>query len=371
MCDKAIVLELKEAYALAIKEGGEVVRIKRKNDLAVGDQIYILEEDLYYKEKTNRVISFPAARKMRDSFTRHGSNQKTLSRIAGMAAMIVLCISLFLLPQMTLTAYAQASFDGDACIQVEMDQNYRIIHAFSPDNSVSPEELTGLEGKYISEIRSELLRFYGTEDILIGYAFKSSNQDQGALRQELYGLFAGYNTIWLFGSTEDIQASAERNISLGKYIAGKELSNDAIDDVLEDLELAELLRILQADSKWLEIPEFKEALEDRLESILEDKDDHENDTDDDGIIGKSDTDNQEDDDYDDEHQDVRESEMPQNQPEFEKGSEAEDDFDNNPDVQSNSDTIIVDTDASEIAESDQNGVSDGSFEEEYDAETED
>lgn len=41
MIKKVIVLELKDDYALAMEEGGSIIRIKKKDGLSVGDKIWL------------------------------------------------------------------------------------------------------------------------------------------------------------------------------------------------------------------------------------------------------------------------------------------------------------------------------------------
>ena len=52
MYHKVMVMEVKEHYALAMGEDGQIVRIRYKAGMQIGDCIYILEEDLYQEEKT-------------------------------------------------------------------------------------------------------------------------------------------------------------------------------------------------------------------------------------------------------------------------------------------------------------------------------
>ncbi|EJX01263.1 hypothetical protein EVA_10632, partial [gut metagenome] len=89
MIEKVLILELKEAYALAMEEGGSVVRIKRKSGLSVGDEIYILPEDLY--EQTENAILVPIANAQTKK--NRTKRQKIWTNVLKVAAVFVLLIT--------------------------------------------------------------------------------------------------------------------------------------------------------------------------------------------------------------------------------------------------------------------------------------
>lgn len=53
---KVLVMEIKENYCLVMTQDGEILRIKRKKDMKVGDQIFILQEDLYQGESEEQPV---------------------------------------------------------------------------------------------------------------------------------------------------------------------------------------------------------------------------------------------------------------------------------------------------------------------------
>lgn len=114
MYKRVIVLELKTAYALVMEEGGAILRIYRKDGLAVCDTIYVLPEDIYQEKRASAVIPFPVGGKASSSCRKH-SGKSVWLKLGGMVAMLALCISLFL-PRLSVTAYAVASFDGASSI---------------------------------------------------------------------------------------------------------------------------------------------------------------------------------------------------------------------------------------------------------------
>ncbi len=219
MYKKAIVMEIKAAYAIAMEEGGSIIRIKKKDGLAVGDSIYVLPEDLYQKEEAcagsschrfqRKLIPFP------------GIKKSPLVKIASIAAMLILCITLAI-PQLTVTTYAQASFDGAGSIQLSLDRHLQIIKAVSPDQSVSDSVLKTLHGKHINEVGNTLRSACGFDDVLVGYALTSEKEDASSLDQELRTLFPSHSVTFINGTSQDIENAEKESLSLGKYLTSQQ-----------------------------------------------------------------------------------------------------------------------------------------------------
>lgn len=267
MYKKVIVLELHEAYALAMEEGGTVLRIKKKEGLSVGDTVYVLPEDLYCKKKPSAALAWAGAGCVRNS---PAYQKSKWMRVAGLAAMLALCVFL-LVPQATPIAYALASFDGDASVQVELDEEYHIIKASSPDGSVPAEALNSLVGKGIEESGPTLRELCGSGSVLLGYTFMNDNDEDLFLDKELRVLFEGQPVVCLAGNFVDFQTADGQMLSLGSYLLEKHMIEDDLDDILECLSAGELEQMLKSNPYWLKNPDFREVLEDRRQAICEAK----------------------------------------------------------------------------------------------------
>lgn len=212
-------MEIKAAYAIAMEEGGSIIRIKKKDGLSVGDSIYVLPEDLYQGQEAcsdsslhrfpRKLVPFP------------GIKKSSLVKIASIAAMLILCITL-VIPQLTVTTYAQASFDGAGSIQLSLNRNLQIIKAVSPDQSVSDSVLKALHGKHINEAGETLRSACGFDDVLVGYALTSEQEDASSLDQELRALFPSHSVTFINGTSQDIENAEKESLSLGKYLTGQQ-----------------------------------------------------------------------------------------------------------------------------------------------------
>ncbi|MFR5713212.1 MAG: anti-sigma factor domain-containing protein [Clostridium sp.] len=219
MYKKAIVMEIKAAYAIAMEEGGGIIRIKKKDGLSVGDSIYVLPEDLYHQK--NACAGFSGSGSKRTLVFLPSVQKSTLFKIASIAAMLILCITL-VIPQLSVTTYAQASFDGAGSIQLSLDRSFQIIKAVSPDQSVPDSVLRALRGKRINDAKEDLYSACGSDSILVGYALTDENEDSSALASHLESLFPSQSVTFVTGTNQDIENAAKEELSLGKYLADQQ-----------------------------------------------------------------------------------------------------------------------------------------------------
>lgn len=262
---KVIVLELKDDYALAMEEGGSIIRIKKKDGLSVGDKIYILPEDLYQQAQEYTIIPFSVKSKSE----KRSSNPNSWNHLIGVAAMLAIVITL-LLPKITLPACAEVSFDGISGIQIELDRYGRILDADSPDNSVSDESLLTLKKKKLKDAEAEIYDLCGSETILIGYANLKDSEKDKRLIQMIQSLFPEQPVVYLQGDPDDIHMAESKSISLGKYLM-EQKKTDELEKILSTLPKEKIKQLLQENPKWID-EDLRESLEEHIEEHDNDND---------------------------------------------------------------------------------------------------
>ena len=187
MLKKAIVLEIREAYVLAMEEGGAIVRLIRRGPLAEGDAIYFLPEDLYQAERLASVTPLYAGRARR-------SRRGLWMRVGSLAAVLLLFLLAFF-PQGQATAYALVSLSGERGVELELSREGTILRAVSDSDAVSEQTLRALQDSSLGESAETLLEYLRAQDELelrlspfYGYASCKNDQDQAnAVYQDMRG----------------------------------------------------------------------------------------------------------------------------------------------------------------------------------------
>lgn len=249
MYRKVIILEVKEQYALAMDEGGEVIRIRNRDGLNMGDRVYVLPEDLYVVEAVRvEKTGKNSGNKGKEGRSGSGSSRRnSWARIAGMAAVLILCITL-LFPQIPdTTVFAQVSFDGDSSIQLALDPDSKILHASSPDQSVDADALTALEGRTLSDVTGDLMRLCGTGSLMIGYVPLEDAQSSASMISEIQKLFGTQSTVILIGRPEDLSLAAKNSKSLGRFLMDRYDAGEVLKTLQQKMQELPTWMIDQAD----------------------------------------------------------------------------------------------------------------------------
>lgn len=261
MYSKVIVLEIKSKYCLAMTDEGVIIRIMKKDNVKVGDRIYILDEDLYHNEnKASIIIPFPTVRR------------KTFLKASSIAVAIILCFSIILaFPQLNTRACAAISIDAASDIQLKLNKDYKVISAVSYGNTVPEKELKKMIGQKLIDIKPELISLFGkdSEPLLIGYALQQNSHSvtEEYIKDYLDNVFPHEKAIYVKGVLNDIIVSNQRQMSIGLYLASMEILNNELEDVLDEMDLKQILDLLKKRPDLMTDENVREVLEEKRDRI--------------------------------------------------------------------------------------------------------
>ncbi len=295
---KAILMEIKEDYCLALTDDGFIIRIKKRRGVSVGGKIYVLEEDLY-KDVSNDNISSVSNRKIVKS--------DLLKRASLVAAAILTFITAGLFNLSQREVYAVVSIDSDSSVQMELNKNNKIKSVTSLNGSVNQTLLRSFVGKDFSSSKEELINLASSNKApaVIAYATTKEDKDYSdSLKRQLED-FADKgdkdDIIHLKGTSEDFKSSIKSKQSLGIRILSKIAEENRFEDILEgnsamEISLEELLDLLrripslQYEKQLIEIIENKIAELNKLNDEIHKEDSNELDDDTDNNAEDSATD---------------------------------------------------------------------------------
>lgn len=254
MCEKAVVLEIKDDYCLAMTEDGRVVRIRKKAGVREGQKIYILEEDLYDVSESVKgaaVLPFFGSEKKSRSGNRDRRKEKAvLTKVLTAAAAVLIFAGTLSLPQITDPAYASVSFDGEKSVQLKLDDENRVLSAKSYDGTVEADVLSDMEGRSLEQLWDVLSDFSEPDEPLLvaGAPVKrGAEENADALEEEICRNLKGEN-LFLRGEKEDVRQAEKQNKSLGLYLLEKAVDEDILAEYFDDEQdekLAEFLKKYQ------------------------------------------------------------------------------------------------------------------------------
>lgn len=281
---KAIVVEIKEKYIIVMKDGGEIVRINKKNDLKIGETIFCLDEDIY----NGRVES------------KNKGLKNLLIPLGAVAALLLIFINpIFNRFSSNLNnTYAVLTFDVNPSIEFNLDAKGKIIDVKGINDDGKMLDINTIKGLTVEEGAVKLKEILTNNNylgngnsVLVGFSFLGGDnlQYEEKVQNVVKTTFNDTNVAFIKGNEQSLAMAEQQGISLGKYEAISQLDEEGIEEAFENLSTQELLDLLKANNSNLflnedALDELQDELEDRLEDEQEDEDDnndYDNDNDDD------------------------------------------------------------------------------------------
>lgn len=268
---KGIVMEIKDEYAVVFKDDSTMVRVKLKDNMRVGDTLIFLDEDIYEKElkktyKNKMIIS--------------------LISIAAMLALVVLP----LIKNNQLSPYALVSLDVNPSIQFELDKELKIVDIYGINKDASNLNLDEVKGLALDKgmeklkiILEEANYNLKNDSAIVGFTFLDAGDDiayEDDVKNIIGKTLNESKILYLKGNKADSDKAKEQGVSLGRYEAELNIDDD-VEDVIEDMPVEEILKLLNNKSGIYLNEDVREELQDELEDRREeqyeddDKDDEE------------------------------------------------------------------------------------------------
>lgn len=275
---KAVVMEIKDNYAIVMKSDSTIVRVKIKENMNVGDMLVFLEEDLFIKEESTN--------------TKPSIKNKAIITILSIAAVL----GIFILPMLNKSndaPYAVVSLDINPSIELELDENKNIVNVNSLNEDGNKLDLDNLKGLSLEKGINELKIILDNngyklmnDSIIVGFTFLTDSEDidyEDYIKNMLSKNLDESKIAYLKGNKQDYEESHKEGISIGRYEAKLDIDEDILEDELENMSVEELLNLLNNKNIYLNeeiLDEIKDEVEDKLEET-ETNDDNEDEDDND------------------------------------------------------------------------------------------
>ena len=261
--NKVIIMEVKDDYAIVMTSDFEFIKIKKKKSMTEGQKIYIVDEDICQGgEKTSL------------------SNKNKLLKILGLIAILLgILLLAFLFNPFKKNTYATASFDGDASIELSLDENKKITEAISRDDSIPSGELENLKGKSFEYGLDEIDDYLENDNYILASCYVPSGENDNyiddirtTIDKELS------DVIFINANKDDIKQAQKENKTLGQYKLQSVASLSEFEKYIDNVNYNKLDRFVLTNSNLIKNSTYiREQIKNKQSN---DKDDDEDDDDD-------------------------------------------------------------------------------------------
>ena len=217
--NKGLIMELKKDYAIVLNDDGRMEKIQIKPQMSVGQKIFYFEEDII---KASAQRSF-----------RYSSFMKSFGSIAA----LFLIVFTFFYNYTFNKTYAVVSLDINPSIQIEVDNNQKILNVKGMNDDGKNIDFTAVKGKNINDgikaikdilVEKEYLK--NNKDVLVGFAYVKNGDEslyEESIKDAVLANFDTENVTYVKAEDKkDVQQAKEQGISLGRYEAAKVVSEE-------------------------------------------------------------------------------------------------------------------------------------------------
>ena len=261
--NKVIIMEVKDDYAIVMTSDFEFIKIKKKKSMIEGQKIYIVDEDICQGgEKTSL------------------SNKNKLLKILGLIAILLgILLLAFLFNPFKKDTYATASFDGDASIELSLDENKKITKAISRDDSIPSGELENLKGKSFEYGIDEIDDYLENDNYILASCYVPSGENdnyiddiKSTIDKELS------DVIFINANKDDIKQAQKENKTLGQYKLQSVASLSELEKYINNVNYNKLDKFVLTNSDLIKnSTHMRQQIKNKR---LNDKDDDDDDDDD-------------------------------------------------------------------------------------------
>lgn len=218
---KGLIMELKKDYAIMLNDDGSMDKIVIKPGMAVGQKIFYFDEDII------KVSSSSQGKFKYNVF---------MKSFGSIAALFLIAFTFFYNMNINRTC-AIVSLDINPSIQIEVDNNAKIIKVEGMNDDGKSIDFTGIKGcninegiKTIKDILVEKEYLKNNKDVLVGVAFVKDG-DKAAYEENIKeAVFSTFDTETIAyikaEDKDDVIQAKEQGISLGRYEASKAVADE-------------------------------------------------------------------------------------------------------------------------------------------------
>jgi hypothetical protein len=232
---KAIVLEVKRKYAVAMTEDKKIIRLTKKPDMNENQMVYYFIEDFYA-----------------------GGSTKTSEKIHFFRVGIAFaCVLLFLLVSITNLhgpidrVYAMVTFDVNPSLEVFIDEDEQVKY-IEPLNEEAKKLIKGYSARekklsqvleYLTKTSVELGYLTDQGIVLVSYTGLDSQGDTTIPTMDNYinQYQETYTLVYARPTEEEAKEAQDQGLSVGKYILMKQSKSDIDEKDVKTLKISELI----------------------------------------------------------------------------------------------------------------------------------
>ncbi|EGT4144391.1 anti-sigma factor domain-containing protein [Clostridium perfringens] len=266
---KGIIIDIHDKYIIVMNESGGLLKIKRKENVNIGQAILFTDDDIIVDKKVNKIIKIWTV------------------PIVTAALIFISIVSGIINVNNKNTPYALLTFDINPSFSIEVNKDNTVINAVALNDDAKSLDIDKIKNKSLNDalklIKTSLKenkKFEDKNSLIVGFSFLGENKNvefEDNVKAVINENFNDFKIVYIQGDKGDHEEAKKVGISLGKYSINKRLNNRFSEEQMKNIAIDELIDIFNEEN--INLKDNEEDYDD-----VNDEKDHDNKIDSDNEI---------------------------------------------------------------------------------------
>ena len=270
---KGVIIDIHDKYIIVMDESGGLLKIRRKENVNIGQAILFTDDDIIVNKKVNKIIIIWTV------------------PIVTAALIFISIVSGIINVNNKNTPYALLTFDINPSFSIEVNKDNTVINAVALNDDAKSLDIDKIKNKSLDDalklIKTSLKenkKFEDKNSLIVGFSFLGENKNvefEDNVKAVINENFNDFKIVYIQGDKGDHEEAKKVGISLGKYSINKRLNNRFSEEQMKNITIDELIDIFNEEN--INLKDNEEDYDD-----VNDEKNHDNKTDSDNEIEQDD-----------------------------------------------------------------------------------
>lgn len=266
---KGIIIDIHDKYIIVMNESGGLLKIRRKENVNIGQAILFTDDDIIVDKKVNKIIKIWTV------------------PIVTAALIFISIVSGIINVNNKNTPYALLTFDINPSFSIEVNKDNTVINAVALNDDAKSLDIDKIKNKSLNDalklIKTSLKenkKFEDKNSLIVGFSFLGENKNvefEDNVKAVINENFNDFKIVYIQGDKVEHEEAKKVGVSLGKYVINKRLNNRFSEEQMKNITIDELIDIFNEEN--INLKDNEEDYDD-----VNDEKDHDNKIDSDNEI---------------------------------------------------------------------------------------
>ena len=230
---KGVIIDIHDKYIIVMDESGGLLKIRRKENVNIGQAILFADDDIIVDKKVNKIIKIWTV------------------PIVTAALIFISIVSGIINVNNKNTPYDLLTFDINPSFSIKVNKDNTVINAVALNDDAKSLDIDKIKNKSLNEalklIKTSLKENKNFEDknsLIVGVSFLEENKNiefEDNVKALINENFNDFKIVYIQGDKGDHDEAKKVGISLWKYVINKRLNNRFSEEQMKNITIDELI----------------------------------------------------------------------------------------------------------------------------------